>query len=338
MEKVVLVTGATGAVGSVLVHRLLERGYRVRTLSRTLPLKGSFLSRESVPRENATIEKNLTCLAGDITKPEDVEIAVKGVYAVFHLAARLHDSSLDERNLRLIKTVNFEGTRHLIHGAEKNGVEKIVFFSTINVYTGRSSQRIFDEQSPVNPLSCYASSKLAAEKILLQANADEKNNLSCTILRVAAVYGRGMKGNYRRLLQMLQKGIFVRLGSGENCRTLIHVEDLADAAILALEHPGAGGEIFNATDGVFYTYNCIIASIVNALGKKVWTISFSDATAKGLIRILKVMATVRFPLALRVAGLIEKQMESIKVSGDKIRRVLGFNPRYTLKNGWKEIL
>lgn len=322
MKKTVLVTGATGAVGPVLVHRLLEKGYHVRTLSRKLPSKGLFLSRET-----SVMEQNLSCFTGDITNAKDVEAAVKGVFAVFHLAARLHDSGIDEKKSRQTISVNVEGTRHLAHSAETAGVERIVFFSTINVYSGKSSDNFFDENSPVNPMSCYAVSKVAAEKILLQVDADSNNDLSCTILRVAAVYGKGMKGNYRRLLQMLEKGLFVRMGDGENCRTLVSVDDLADAAILALEHPGAGGEIFNVTDGDLHTYNSIVVAIGNALGRKVRTFSFSGTTAKSIIKILNAMAIVRIPFAFTAAYLIEKQMESIKVSGDKIRNVLKFKPR-----------
>lgn len=325
MAKSVLVTGATGSVGPVLVHRLLEKGYCVRTLSRKIPGKGFFQIRET-----SSMATSLDCFSGDITNAKDVEAAVKGVSAVFHLAARLHDSFPDEKKARQTMAVNVEGTRYLIHAAEKAGVERIVFFSTINVYTGRSSEKIFDENSPVNPRSCYAASKLAAERMLLKAHFDNKNGLSCIILRVAAVYGKGMKGNFRRLLEMLKKGFFVRLGDGENCRTLIHVNDLADAAILAMEVPGAGGEIFNVTDGLFHTYNSIIAGIVYSLGKKVRTISFSESVALKTVKILKTMAIVKIPFALNMATLIEKQMESIKVSGDKIRRSLGFNPRYSL--------
>jgi UDP-glucose 4-epimerase len=325
VKKKILVTGATGAVGPVLVRMLLEKGYCVRTLSRRMP-------------NNAIFSDEVEVLTGDVTDYSAVERAVQGVYAIFHLAAKVHDNSCTEKYMKECRNVNIEGTRNIIRCAKAAEVNKIIFFSSINVY-GRSFKNVmFKESSSAVPLTCYAKSKLAAERLLLEADKNKNSSLSCTILRVAAVYGKGVKGNYRLLVKMLKRGAFIQMGEGGNFRTLIHENDLADAAILAMEHPAARGEIYNVTDGGFHTYKGIISAICNALGRKARIIVFSDAATLRIVRILKCLSAIRIPFALTAAGLIEKQMETIQVSGDKIKTDIGFNPGYTLKNGWKEIL
>src|SRR5205823_5311040 len=111
--------------------------------------------------------------------------------------------------------VNVEGTRTLAQAArDERSVNRLVFFSTINVYGATERGQIFDDDAPLNPDSLYAETKAQAEEIVREMGA-------ATILRVAAVYGARMKGNFPRLLAALRKRRPVIVGDGTNRRTLV---------------------------------------------------------------------------------------------------------------------
>ena len=88
------------------------------------------------------------------------------------------------------------------------------------------------------------------------------------MLRLGAVYGAQVKGNYRRLLSALARGRFVPIGSGRNRRTLIYDKDVARAALLAVCHPDAAGRVFNVTDGEVHTMATIVRTLCTALGRR----------------------------------------------------------------------
>ena len=88
-----------------------------------------------------------------------------------------------------------------------------------------------------------------------------------TVLRLGAVYGSRIKGNYRRLLIALARGRFVPIGPGSNRRTLVYDKDVGRAAMLAAVHPDAAGRIFNVTDGQIHTMEAIIETLCEALGR-----------------------------------------------------------------------
>ena len=161
---------------------------------------------------------------------------------VFHLAAKLHINDPSPQLAAEYRRVNVEGTAQLAEAARLAGVRRLVIFSTINVYGCSPPGALLDEQSPLCGDSCYAASKIEAEKIAL-------TTLPAVVLRLAAVYGPSMKGNYPRLLRALQQRRFAFVGKGDNRRTLVHLEDVCAASLLAAEHPRAVGQIYNVTDG-----------------------------------------------------------------------------------------
>ena len=153
----------------------------------------------------------------------------------------------------------------MVKAAIEAGVKRLVFFSTIAVY-GNSNGKILTEESPTHPDTFYAKTKLAAERIVLDAKRKDGCPLG-TVLRVGAIYGARVKGNYQRLIQALAQGRFIPVGDGRNRRTLIYDCDVGKAALLAAEHPGAAGKIFNVSDGQFHTLKEIIVAICDALGR-----------------------------------------------------------------------
>ena len=177
-------------------------------------------------------------------------------------------------------------------------VGRVVLFSTIAVY-GPSDGCVFNEESPTHPETFYAQTKLAAEKLVLNARDADGQPLG-TVLRLGAVYGSRLKGNYERLTHALARNRFIPIGSGLNRRTLVYDQDVGRAAALAVSHPAAAGRVFNVADGEFHTLNEIIESICSALGRKPPSLSlpvgptrFAAGIVEDLVRLVGWQETIQ---------------------------------------------
>ena len=229
---VALVTGASGAVGPALVARLLQEGYRVRVLSRG--------------RRPAAWPEAVEARHGDVVDRVAVAGAVAGVDLVFHLAGLLHVTRPTPALTREYERVNVEGARVVAEESTRAGVSRLVLFSTIAVY-GPTGPDGADEDTPPRPDSPYAQTKLRAEEAVRRL--DGTAELRTSVLRLAAVYGPRVTGNYARLARAIESGWFVPVGEGLNRRTLVHEADVAEAALLAARSPQAAGRLYNVSDG-----------------------------------------------------------------------------------------
>jgi len=320
-RPLVLVTGATGAVGPRVVEALCASDYRVRTLSIDSAPIGAWPDH---------VETGI----GDVTDGPAVRAAMQGVDSVIHLAALLHIVNPPPALKEKYERINVGGTSTVMEAALQSGVRRVVLFSTIAVY-GHSQGGVLTEDTPPDPDTFYAGTKLAAERIVLEAKSAEGGWLG-TVLRFGAVYGTRIKGNYQRLLQSLARGRFVPIGNGRNRRTLVYDRDVARAAVLAVAHPAAAGQMFNVTDGRFHTLKEIIASMSLALGRTPPRYSLPLKPVRWAAGLLEDAARVIGRQSPIVRATIDKYTEDIAVSGDKIRRLLGFVPQYDLESGWRE--
>jgi UDP-glucose 4-epimerase len=318
LEKTALVTGASGVIGPVLIHQLLDKGYSVNAL-------------DLIPPEGKGLPKEVAFYACNLADRVGLRKGLAGSATVFHLAAKLHVTDPCPRDKEAYWTVNVQGTKNLIEAAGNAGVQRIILFSTINVYGSSESGIVYDENSRTLPDSWYAESKIEAEGVVI-------NSFPSVVLRLAAVYGPRMKGNYIRLLEALQRGRFVMVGNGQNRRTLVHLQDACDAAILAAEHPDAVGHIYNVTDGRIHTFREVIAAICGALGREVPTFSLPVSLIRpvfGLTEDALHLLGRKSPVG---RSTVDKLIEDLAVSGDRIQRELGFRPRFDLASGWKEVV
>ncbi len=322
-DPVALVTGATGAVGPRLVHALLGRGYRVRVLCLDRPSPGLF---------PADVDAHV----GDITDPDLARSVSAGVRLVFHLAARLHITDADQQQSPEYERVNTTGTEVMVQEALRAGVARFVFTSTITVYGSRLREAA-SEESPPNPDTAYARTKHAAERIVLQARRADGQPLG-VVLRLAAVYGSRMKGNYRSLAEALARHRFVPLGKGENVRSLVYDRDAAAAAVLAAEHSDAPGKVFNVSDGRTHALAQIIDAMCRALGRTPPRFAVPLAGARlaaGLLEAGGALLGFRPPVT---QAAIDKYAENAPVVSERIRRELGFTSAYDLRAGWNEAI
>jgi nucleoside-diphosphate-sugar epimerase len=317
----VLITGATGAVGPRVVAALRDAGYRIRTLSIDPP-----------PAD--TWPDDVETLIGDVTDPSAVQSAMQDVESVIHMAALLHIVNPQPALQEKYERINVGGTSIVVKAAIKAGVPRVVLFSTIAVY-GQSDGRILTEDTPLHPDTFYAKTKLAAERIVLEAR-DANGKQIGAVLRLGAVYGSGIKGNYQRLVQSLARGRFIPIGSGLNRRTLVYDKDVARAAVLVVTHAAAAGKVFNVSDGNFHTMTQIIGTICDALGRKRPMFTLPIAPIRSVAGILENGARLIGYTSPIVRSTIDKYTEDIAVSGERIKKELGFIPQYNLSSGWQE--
>ena len=222
----ILVTGATGKVGSRFVPRLLAKGYEVSILVR------------DATKASSLIELGAKTVIGDLYSPDTLPTAVEGIDAVIHLAALFRTFTDDEG---IIKT-NHAGTVALANAAIAAGVKRFIFASTSNVYSsGYQHPAKEDDLVNINDPRAYSSSKIAAEQELLALH--KNSGFDVRVLRLAFVYGDN-DPHIKEIIPLLKK---MKRHSGSRMH-MVHHLDVAQALILLLHSDGLNGEIFNVAD------------------------------------------------------------------------------------------
>lgn len=236
----VLVTGASGFVGRTLCRRLVAGGVRVRAAVRNARALPGTVPGGPHPPEVVAV--------GDIGDDPDWGKALAGCRTVIHLAARVHvlrEQSADP--LAEFRRVNSAGTRRLAEAAVAAGVERFVFVSTIKVHGEASPGRPLVETDALEPSDPYAVSKYEAEQAL--AEVCGRSSMRLTILRPPLVYGPGVGGNFARLLRAVDRGVPLPFGAFRNRRSLVYVENLADAIWTSIAAHAAAGGTYLVSDG-----------------------------------------------------------------------------------------
>ena len=222
----VLVTGATGFTGMVLIKKLVEAGLMV-----------SAYSRESSNRDPLN-DLNLKWFIGDIADEKKLQQAVMGQEYVFHLAAALRDTKSTKQEYW---NTHVRSTQIICEEALKNPeFKRYIHVSTVGVH-GHIDNPPATEEYRFNPGDDYQRTKLDAEIWLIKFARE--NSFPYTIIRPAAIYGPGDK-RLLKLFKMSVKPFFILLGKGKCMYHLIHVDDLTNAIIIASTHPKARGEVF----------------------------------------------------------------------------------------------
>jgi nucleoside-diphosphate-sugar epimerase len=272
MEKLkILVTGGAGFIGSHLINELLKKGHSVVVLDNLSSGKKQNL-------EKAFSNEDFTFILGDIRDDAALKDALKGVNAVAHLAA-LIDVTSSVTDPVTTNDVNVAGTLKVLQSAVKGNVSKFVFASSTAVY-GEAKVLPITEETPLNPISPYAASKVAGEAYC--KSFQSCFGLNTVILRFFNVYGpRSENSPYsgvitKFLRQALKNEALNIYGDGEQTRDFIHVNDIVAALILALENPKVGGETFNVCTGVQTSIN-ELANTINLITERNLNPEYSSA-------------------------------------------------------------
>ena len=250
----ILVTGATGFVGHHLCNALLDSSLHIKAAVRSLPENPANLSIEWV-------------VIPTINADTDWREALEGVEVVIHLAARahiMHETAQDV--LQAFRTINTEGSQNLARQAASFGVKRFIFVSTIKVLGEQSGLMALNADSPVNPQDPYGLSKFEAEQALQQCA--KASGMEFVIIRPPLLYGAGVKGNFLRLMQWLQRGIPLPLAKINNQRSMVYVENLCDLIRICITHPQAANQILLITDREDFSTSELLIRLATALGKK----------------------------------------------------------------------
>ncbi|MGQ9684115.1 MAG: NAD-dependent epimerase/dehydratase family protein [Anaerolineae bacterium] len=297
----ILVIGGAGYIGSILVRRLLDRGYRVTVLDALV--YGDEGIRELQGRAGFRLIRD------DFRHIEAVVGAMQYADAVVHLGALVGDPacSLDEK---LTIEINLAATRLIAETARGFGIQRFVFASTCSVYG--ASDEILDERSALNPVSLYARTKIGSERVLL---AMSDNRFAPTVLRLATIYGLSPRPRFDLVVNVLAaqaaREKTITISGGDQWRPFIHVDDVAAAIVKCLESPLAvvKGQVFNIGCD---EQNYRIADVGQLIHD--------------------MMPDVQ---VVQKAG--ERDPRNYRVSFAKARRCLGFEPRHTIIEGIQEI-
>jgi nucleoside-diphosphate-sugar epimerase len=296
----VLVVGGAGYIGSLLVERLLEKGFRVRVLDSLLygdePLR---------PVRN---HPDFELIVGDARNIQDVVRSVRGVESIIDLAAIVGDPACEQDQGPALET-NYAATRMLIEIAKGHGVSRFLFASSCSVYGATDFE--MDENAATQPISLYGQTKVDSEQALLAARSDTFHPI---ILRYATVFGLGHRPRFDLVVNLLtarahQEGA-ITIYNGQQWRPFIHVRDLVEATVRVLESPPrlVSGEIFNVGDS---RLNHTLTDVANIIRNA-------------------------FP-AVRVEHVDNSDLRNYRVNFDKLLSRTGFRARYTVRDGVEEI-
>ncbi|MGH6634870.1 MAG: NAD-dependent epimerase/dehydratase family protein [Gammaproteobacteria bacterium] len=308
----IVVTGATGFIGSALVHQLCAQSVEVVGVTRR-----KFPAGHLAVRRWHTVQAigPHTHWAGIL---ENAEVVVH-LAGIAHLPAE--DSSAALAHYR---EVNVHGTERLARCAAASGVKRFIFLSSVKIHgeeTGRDGAgrwRSFKESDQANPFDAYAISKWEAEQALEKTRAE--TGMDTVILRPPLVYGPGVGANFLRLLKLVYRGVPLPLKAVCNQRSLVYVENLVDALMAIISCPSAINRTFLVSDAVVSTPH-LIRAIGNALRRPVFLFSLPAV----LLRVIALASGKKAAMA-RLLG-------SLVVDPSLIERELGWSPHRSLDQG-----
>ena len=320
----IVVTGATGFIGTHLVRALRGRNRPVRAVVRSAT-KASLL-----PADVKAV------VVGDIGPPMDWKPILEGADGIVHLAGRAHvlgATSPDTEHLHW--RTNVDGTRQLGEAAARAGVKRFVYVSSSKAM-GEQTARLeaWREDSPCRPEDPYGRSKLEAEQAL-EAIAAE-TGLITIILRPPVVYGPGVGANILELFRLIERGVPLPLGMVRNRRSLLYVENLVDAIVLTLEAPFASPTKFLISDGEDVSTAELARRIGDALGRPARLLPIPPK----LLRVAgRVGDAVERRLGLSVplsTQNVVRLTQSLVIDAGRIRSEFGWRPPYGLDAGLRE--
>lgn len=309
-----VVTGASGFIGQRLCEALVARGVQVVALLRS-PRPGPWSDVLHCDLDRDTIDPAL----------------LHGVDTIFHLAGKAHTRARTAADVREYETVHVTGTRSLMQAARAAGVRCCVLLSSVKAM-GEGSAEIQDENSPCVPETPYGQTKHAAERIVLH-----ELPVPCpVVLRPALVYGAGSKGNLDLMIRAMSKGMFPRTHFPPNARSMIHVEDVIQACVLAATHKQACGGTYILTDGQDYSTNALFAWIQDCLGKKPGLpLPFALLHMAARLGDIVEKSGIRVPLN---CDRLDKLAGSARYSNARICRELGFAPQWDARRGVQDMV
>lgn len=312
----ILITGATGFVGSYLTKMLIEQGY-----SLVLALRNEIDTHSFKFVDNCEIIN-----IGNITPQTDWADALKNVSVVIHLANKAHimnaDSSTD------FDTLNLKATLNLAQQARNAGVKQFIYLSSAKV-NGETNHKLSNGQliafkEDLNgfiPTDPYALSKFKAEQAL-----KELDSIKITIIRPPLIYGPRVGANFLKLIDLVQKNKILPFGASKNQRSLVFIGNLVDLISRCINNNCAYDQTFLVSDLESVSTDRLVVSIAQVLDKKLIDLAIPS---RFFVAFLKIVG--KKDLAIRL-------FDSFLIDSSFVRNHLDWQPPYSLLQGLKETI
>lgn len=305
----VLVIGGSGFIGSRLIEVLIERGHEVTNFDLV-----------------ASSSEEAMTVIGDVRDAKALTAVAADHDAIVHLAAEHRD---DVSPASRYTEVNVDGSRAVIAAAEANGIDRIVFTSTVAVY-GLDKNNA-DEESTPEPFNEYGRTKLEAEQ-LFRAWAEADPERSLTIVRPSVVFGEGNRGNVYNLARQVHARRFLMVGDGSNHKSMSYVGNIVEFLAGALEAP-AGITLINYADKPDLSTRELLAVLRAAMGIKhggalrlpLWLGLAGGHAIDGVAKVTR----RNFPVS---AIRIRKFVADTTVNTERLQAT-GYRPKHSLAEG-----
>ena len=310
-----LVTGANGFIGNALHQRLMAYGCQIRTITRQ-PLVNC--------QDNRVLDLKSANFPSDLCQ---------GIDTIFHLAGKAHALAETRQDALEYQATNVDATRKLLENAQQAGVKRFIYFSSIKAIGG-------NPENPQNETAIevadtpYGESKFQAEQLVLHGGYVAHP----VVIRPCMVYGNSDKGNLPKMIKAVKRGIFPPISENHKKRSMVHVDDLIQAAILSAENPVAATQIYIVSDGHDYTTRQIYNWIRETLQQPPIHWSIPSDLLHGVAKIGDLIGHFRNKRFLFDSDALEKLTVAASYSSAKIQNQLGFRPQITLAQALPDII
>ncbi len=311
--KTVLVTGASGFIGSALCDELLKRGARVIGVVRSMEASRAVSSGVDL-RVVADISNNVAWAS-----------YLQGVDCIIHLAAFVHETPTGPlvAAQKQYQSLNVDATECLAQAAVQAGVTRFIYISSVKVHGEKTEPgEAFSEANSPDPVGPYAESKLYAEYALRRI--EHEHGLEVVVMRPPLVYGPGVKANFLRLIRSIERGYPLPLANVENRRSFVYLGNLVDILANAVSNPAAAGETFLVSDGEDVSTPRLIRTITYFFARDAKLIPVP-------VQLLKLLGNISGGTAS-----INRLIDSLVIDNGKAKRVLDWQPPYTMTQGLEQ--
>ena len=299
----VLVTGASGFVGSALCGHLIERGVTTTGVVRHFPTN---------PVQGVDYQ-----IVSGLSKSKLWNEILTGVDVVVHCAARAHVMRDSEKDpLAVYREVNVEGTRNLAEQAASCGIKRFVYISSIKVNGEETNERPFKADDIPAPEDSYGISKWEAEQVLQKIGCNSE--MEIVIIRPPLVYGPEVRANFLKLMKLVKSGLPLPFGAIHNSRSFVAVDNLVDLILICLHHPAAINQTFLVSDGDDLSTTELLHRTAKALGKSSRLIPIP-------VFLLRTAA-----LLLRKTDFAQRLCGSLQIDICKAKQLLGWTPKVSV--------
>ncbi len=316
-RRAIAVTGATGFIGQHVCRELLQRDYQVTALARDTSRLPAGVGRRE---------------CRDLADVQILRSALRGSSSVIHLAGRAHVMHERGNAEALYRQVNVGGTLAVAEAAAAEGVQQIIFASSVKAI-GEVADGAFDDSTVPRPVDAYGRSKLEAERALHRFAGEA--GFKATIVRLPLTYGPGVKGNVLRLFDAVWHGVPLPVGGIRNERSMLGIENLVAFVIRMLERPVESSRPFLLSDDEAPSTASLVRMIGSALGREPRIVNLPVGVMDAIGRVGDLAAKLGMPVV--TSADMSRLTQSLRIDSSRAWDAAGMPPLVPLEEGIRRV-